>query len=126
MLQASFDVGRNLLQLRYCGHVIAQEVRRGATELQALLSRTLPGFRLLTDLSPLQSMDLDCVPSLNRMMDLCDKAGVDLVVRVIPDPQKDIGLNIMSLFHYRKRVRIVTCSSATEAFTLLDSDSPQI
>jgi hypothetical protein len=41
------------------------------------------------------------------------------VVRVIPDPQKDIGLNILSLFHYRKRVRIVTCETLDEARKVL-------
>jgi hypothetical protein len=42
-----------------------------------------------------------------------------MVVRVIPDPQKDIGLNILSLFHYRRRVRIVTCKTLAEAMKAL-------
>jgi hypothetical protein len=41
------------------------------------------------------------------------------VVRVIPDPQKDIGMQIMSLFHYDRRVRIVTCESLAEAMKVL-------
>jgi hypothetical protein len=40
-------------------------------------------------------------------------------VRVIPDSRKDIGLNIMSLFHYRRGVRIVTCETLAEAHTIL-------
>jgi hypothetical protein len=44
---------------------------------------------------------------------------VELVVRVIPDPTKDIGLNILSVFHYRHRVRVVTCQTMEEAARLL-------
>jgi hypothetical protein len=65
-------------------------------------------------------MDLTCVPYIKRMMDVCNKKGVELVVRVIPDPQKDIGLNILSLFHYRRRVRIVTCQTLAEAKKVLE------
>jgi hypothetical protein len=54
-------------------------------------------------------------------MDLCDKKGAAAVVRVIPDPQKDIGLNIMSIFHFRRRVRISTCETMEEALRQLDS-----
>jgi hypothetical protein len=53
------------------------------------------------------------------MMDLCNKKGVETVVRVIPDPRKDIGLNILSLFHYRRHVRIVTCATISEAMNVL-------
>ena len=84
-------------------------------QIPPLMADLRPGFRLLTDLSGLESMDLACVPYIQRMMDLCNKKGVEMVVRVIPDPHKDIGLNILSLFHYRRRVRIVTCATLEEA-----------
>ena len=32
---------------------------------------------------------------------------------------KDIGFNIMSLFHYPRRVRIVTCEALEEAMKVL-------
>ena len=64
-------------------------------------------------------MDLQCRPHINRVMDLCDDAGIDMVVRVIPDPRKDIGLNIMSLFHYRRGLPIVTFESLPEALKIL-------
>ena len=119
MVQTSVDESANVLQVRYGGRVTTQDARAGAEELPAILKRLKPGFRLLADLSTLDEMALDCFPHLRRMMDLCNAAGVSLVVRVIPDPNKDIGLNIMSLFHYRKRVRIVTCQSPAEAKQLL-------
>jgi hypothetical protein len=36
-------------------------------------------------------------------MDLIDQHGVSFVVRVIPNPKQDIGMNILTLFHYRNR-----------------------
>jgi len=36
-------------------------------------------------------------------------------VRVIPDSNKDIGLNILSLFHYRHQPQVVTCKNMAEA-----------
>jgi hypothetical protein len=44
-----------------------------------------------------------------------DQKGIAKVVRVIPDPGKDIGLSIMSLFHYRRGVSIVTVETLAEA-----------
>jgi hypothetical protein len=53
------------------------------------------------------------------MMDLCNKQGAARVVRVIPDPHKDIGLNILSLFHYGRKVRISTYQTLAEALQAL-------
>ena len=52
-------------------------------------------------------------------MELLDRNGVELVVRVIPDSTKDIGLNILMIFHYKKQPRVVTCSKMTEAARIL-------
>jgi anti-anti-sigma regulatory factor len=73
------------------------------------------GFKILTDLSGLNSMDALCVSELKRMMDLCRKSGVGTVARVIPDPAKDIGFNILSLFHYRDKVHVLTFQTLAEA-----------
>ena len=44
----------------------------------------------------------------------------DFFLRIIPDPHKDIGFKILSLFHYRRRVRIVTCATLGEAMKALE------
>ena len=119
MYHYELDQTANLLQINYSGQVDADQTRSCAQEFEKAVQKLGPGFRLLTDLSQLERMDLACVPDIKRMMDLSNKAGVELVVRVIPDPRKDIGLNIMSLFHYRKRVRIVTCKRLEEAKKVL-------
>jgi len=119
MFQAEADKTKNLLRVTYAQRVGPEETRRAAETVQRVLADLQPGFRLLTDLSGLEEMDLACVPHLKKMMDACNKKGVDAVVRVIPDPHKDIGLNILSLFHYRRRVRIVTCETLEEALRVL-------
>jgi hypothetical protein len=43
------------------------------------------------------------------------------VVRVIPDPHRDIGLQIMSYFHYSGDVQILTCQTLAEAEEILRS-----
>jgi hypothetical protein len=119
MFQVEVDKAKNLLRIIYSQHVGPEDTKRVEEQIPALVPNLRPGFRLLTDLSALESMDLACVPYIKRMMDLCNKKGIEMVVRVIPDPQKDIGLNILSLFHYRRRVRIVTCATLEEAMEAL-------
>jgi hypothetical protein len=119
MFQAEVDKATNLLKVSYAQHVGPEDTKRAEEKLRALLADLRPGFRLLTDLSALESMDLACVPFIKKMMDQCNKKGVETVVRVIPDPHKDIGLNILSLFHYRRRVHIVTCETLAEAMNIL-------
>ena len=120
MFQVGVDKSRNLLKITYARHVGPEDTKRVEEKITPLLADVRPGFRLLTDLSRLESMDLACVPYIKRMMDVCNKKGVEEVVRVIPDPQKDIGLSILSLFHYRRRVRIVTCTTLEEAMKALE------
>jgi hypothetical protein len=121
MVQAESDKAKNLLRITYGQCVGPEETNRCAETVQVLVGDLPPGFRLLTDLSGLEAMDLACVPHIKKMMDLCNKKGVETVVRVIPDPHKDIGFNILSLFHYRRRVRIVTCEKLEEAIRVLTS-----
>src|SRR5262249_16509724 len=119
MYHSEINESKNLLSIRYTGSVDAPEASRCAKECAVAVQKLGPGFRLLNDLTGLEQMDFGCIPAIKQMMDLCDKAGVELVVRVIPDRHKDIGLNIMSLFHYQKRVRIITCERLEEAERIL-------
>jgi anti-anti-sigma regulatory factor len=88
-------------------------------EVRELLASIKPGFRLLGDFESLDSMDEDCVAEIGRVMDLLKTHGVEFVVRVIPDARKDIGLNILSVFHYGRSVRTVTSDTMKEALNLL-------
>jgi anti-anti-sigma regulatory factor len=123
MFETELAKAGSLLKISLAGRVAAEEVKGCAEQVQRLLPDTQPGFALLTDLSRLEAMGLDCVPHLKSFMELCNKAGVGMVVRVIPDPHKDIGFSILSVFHYRRRVKIVTCKTMEEAQRALDSDT---
>jgi hypothetical protein len=87
--------------------------------MKTLLVDLPPGFRLLVDLGRLESTDPACTPEIGRIMELLDRSGVGMVVRVIPDSNKDIGLNILSLFHYPHHPQVVTCKNMAEAIKKL-------
>jgi hypothetical protein len=97
------DAARNLARVCYAGQVSAAELKAGVKEIE----RRLP-------------MALDCVPHVAKIMDLCKAHGVGLVVRVSPDPAKDIGFNILSVTHYRGKVRVVTRDTLAEAERALE------
>jgi hypothetical protein len=113
------DAASGIVRLRYIGRVTVDGVRACGVEVDRLLPTLRRGFTVLTDLSALESMELDCVPHLTRIMDVSRAGGVATVVRVIPDPSKDIGLNILSIIHYRRDVRVITCETLAEAERVL-------
>jgi len=115
MLLVTSNKSKQLLLVRYIGHVRREEFQSAREDLTTQLGELSPGFHLLADFSQLESMGLDCAPELGRMMELIGQAGVKLVVRVIPNPSKDIGMNILTVFHYPHRLQVVTCQNLTDA-----------
>lgn len=110
---------KRLLYFRFMQRVTADEFRANAEDVRRLLADFPAGFRLLSDLERLESMDDDCAPEIGRMMDLFKERGIELVVRIVPEPEKDIGLSILSVFHYGRKLRTVTCKDITEAVPVL-------
>jgi hypothetical protein len=115
MFLAASNKSKRLLHVSYVGHVGPEEINAGLDDLKMLLADLPPDFRVLVDLERLESMDLACVPELGRAMEMIDRHGVGLVVRVIPDPGKDIGMNILTIFHYARPPKTVTCRNILEA-----------
>jgi hypothetical protein len=113
------DVSGNIIQIRHLGNVTTTEMRACIDEVRRLLPKMRAGFTLLTDLSGLDSMELDCVVDLGKMMDACKMKGVGTAVRIIPDQSKDVGFNILALTHYRSDVHVITCQTAAEAERML-------
>jgi len=93
------DKSLNLLKLTFAQYVSSDQMLRETATVAALAAELRPGFRVLSDLSDLESMEAPCLAHIRASMDVLNKRGVSTVVRVIPDPHKDIGLNILSLFH---------------------------
>lgn len=119
MFQIEADNSKNLLQFVFSGHVTLEEMRRWREQICQFITRLQPGFTLLSDFRGLDQMDLDCIPDIEWSMEALDEAGIARVVRIIPDPRKDIGLTIMSHFHYRRSVVFVTCDTMEEALKVL-------
>ena len=115
MITVKPDPSRNLLAVTFSGHVAATEVKAHVREVETALNALPRGFRLLTDLSEVESMEFASAPDIERVMDKCNAQGVALVVRVVPDARKDIGFKIMSYFHYSREVPIVTCETREQA-----------
>jgi hypothetical protein len=120
MFLATINKPKRLLHLSYIGRVTAEELRRGREESAAQLAELPRGFRVLADLDRLEHMEPGAAAELGKMMELAEARGVGMVVRVISNPQKDIGLNILSFFHYRNQPDVITCQSMTEAAEALE------
>jgi hypothetical protein len=110
------------MTIRYSQRVEVEEVRQSLETIRGLTEQIKPGFLLLTDLGNLKSMDPACAPELGAIMDLCSACGMGTVVRVIPDPAKDIGFNVISLFHLNPKVKTRTCANLAEAISSLLAD----
>ena len=120
MVLTTSNKSRRLLVITFGGHVTADEIRAGHDDARALVSEFHDGFRVLSDLERLEVMDTDCAQEIGRMMDVFKEAGLERVFRVIPDEKKDIGLNILSVFHYGRKLRTVTYPSMVEAIKALE------
>ncbi len=119
MFLATINQARRVLLLSYIGHVTVEELRRGREDVAALSADFPEGMRILADFSQLRSMDVACAPEVGKLMELAQQKGVNAIVRVMPDPTKDIGMNILSQFHYRERPQIQTVDTMAEAAKVL-------
>ena len=84
MFLATSNRSKRLLHLSFFQHVRVEELQQGQPDVQALLADLPVGFRLLTDLERLESMDIACATEIGLLMDLCNEKGVELVVRLVP------------------------------------------
>ena len=119
MFFAASNKSKKVLYMGFIHRVTVEELQRGREDVEALLSELPSGFNLLADFGRLESMDVDCATEMGKVMELNDRKGVGLVVRVMPDPSKDIGMNILTTFHYRHKPRVATCETMEEAAELL-------
>lgn len=119
MLLITSNRSKQLLYACFIGDVRPEDMQNGRKELATEMAGLSPGFHYLADYTQLKSMSLACAPEIGWTMDLIGQAGVGLLVRVIPDPSKDIGMNILTIFHYPPELKVVTCQNLAEAFQAL-------
>jgi hypothetical protein len=119
MYAVELDQSKRLLVITAAQRVTAAQARQAAQQVRELLQDVAPGFRLLADYRFLESMDPDTARHVAEIMDALAQKQVASVTRVIPDPHKDIGLNILSQFHYGPEIRISTFHTLADALQSL-------
>jgi anti-anti-sigma regulatory factor len=119
MYSAEIDRSKRLVVISAVKHVTAEQAKLTAQQLRELLHGVAPGFRVLADFRLLESMDSGAARHVAAIMDTLAEKGVASVTRVIPDPHKDIGLNILSQFHYGPEIQISTFETLADALQSL-------
>jgi hypothetical protein len=116
------DTTRQLLVLSVAGTVTVDEAKETVARVRERLQEMAPGFVALADFRWLESMTTDAAPFVAEIMDAFAAKKVSAVVRVMPDPHRDIGLNILSPFHYGPEVRLMTFETLADAIQALARD----
>jgi hypothetical protein len=119
MYSVESDRSKRLLVISAAGQVTKKEVETVALRVREIMKEITPGFRVLTDFRWLERMDPAAAVPLAEIMDALAAKDVAAVVRVVPDPRKDIGLNILSQFHYGPQIKLATFESLAEALSAL-------
>ena len=115
MYAVELDRSKRLLVISATQKVTAQEANMVAQRIRELLQDIEPGFHVLADFRWLESMDSAAAAHIARIMDVLTEKNVASVTRVMPDPHKDIGLNILSQFHYGPDVTVTTFETVADA-----------
>jgi hypothetical protein len=115
----TIDTARNLVRTRFSGKLTAVEMRAAAEEVESIVQKLKPNFTLFGNFRAVTSMDLDCVPYLTEIMDILRAHSMGMVVRILPEPAIDIGINLLSIVHYRGAIKTVTVETLDEAERVL-------
>jgi anti-anti-sigma regulatory factor len=115
MYAVELDASKRLLVISASRKVTAEEANTVAKRIGEVLQDVAPGFRVLADFRGLESMDSAAARHIAKIMDALAEKNVASVTRVMPDPHKDIGLNILSQFHYGPEVTITTFETLADA-----------
>jgi anti-anti-sigma regulatory factor len=119
MYAVELDQSKRLLVISAAQRVTADQAKQTAQRVPELLENTAPGFRVLADFRWLDSMDSAAARHVVQIMDVIAEKQAASVTRVMPDPHKDIGLNILSQFHYGPEIQITTFETLADALQSL-------
>lgn len=115
MINLSYDPTHNTVIIDFIGKIDPAQSEDYLASIPKLVPKDKKKFNLLVDLSLVESMDPHMKGPIKQAMEIFNSHGVEMIIRVIPNPHHDIGLNIMSFFHYDKKVRMLTLKSRQEA-----------
>src|SRR5437667_10630211 len=128
MYAVELDQSKRLLVISAARRVTAEQAKAVAERVRELVQDNAPGFRVLVDFRWLDLMDSAAAPHLAEIMEAFTEKGVAYVARVMPDPHKDIGLNILSQFHYGPQIQIAIFATLADALRSVAAkpDSPSV
>jgi len=115
MYAVELDRSKRLLVISATQTVTDEDAKMAAQRVRELLRDVAPKFHVFADFRGLQSMDSAAAKHIAKIMDALAEKEVASVTRVMPDPHKDIGLNILSQFHYGPDVKIATFETLADA-----------
>ena len=122
MYAVELDQSKRLLVISASQRVTTEQAKLAAERVRDVLQDVASGFRVLADFRWLDSMDSAEARHIAEIMDTLAEKGVASVTRVIPDPHKDIGLNILSHFHYAPEMQATIFETLADALQSLSED----
>ena len=126
MVSVEISESKRLLVFSAAGHVSREEVKQAAEEVRNALQDVAPGLRALTDFRWLDSIRPSAAPHIAEIMELLAEKQVASVIRIIPGTGKNIGLNILSQFHYGRELPITTVETLVEALDRLVEQNAEL
>jgi hypothetical protein len=125
MYSVSHDQNKNIISINIQDVFDVEQAEKAYKEVETVLKKAKKGFTVLTDMSSLQEISLESFKSISKTMDLFNSCGIWRAIRIVPDSSKDIGFNIMNMFHYSPEVKIHIFESMEKAKEYMDLHKTQ-
>lgn len=126
MISVELNRSGRLLIISAVGHVLAEEVKQTAGQVRELLQQVTPGLHALTDFRWLESIHPSAAPYITEIMGTLAQHHVASIIRIIPDPGKDIGLEMLAQFRYSAELPISTVETLVEALDSLAEQDAEL
>lgn len=115
MVEVHADRERQILTIKLSQRVSAQEMESHLPRVNDELDKLKSGFIVFTDLSALEFMENTATDQIGTYMGIFNEKGVSRIVRLVPDPSKDVGFKLLAIFHYDEAIPTVTCETEDDA-----------
>jgi len=112
-------VANNLLTISLDGRFNEKDGLRLEKTVEEKLPMLTHGFRLLNDMTKLKEMAPQAYSSHQRIMNMCDMAGVTKIARVYGKKSEKTEFNIMTDFYYDNKVGIGSFNTVPDALDYL-------
>src|SRR4051812_38852404 len=96
MVKIGYDAKSDAVVVEFEGDVDAPQAARALAALDRLIPKERRGFKLLSDFSAAGVMEPEVENVIRDTMRYFKNRGVKEIVRVLPDPDWDIGFAVMS------------------------------